>query len=149
MGMGVVIYLQRCKYYTTLKGGAEMSALFGEYFKKKRLEMRKTLRQFCLENGLDPGNISKIERGILPPPQSREKLTHYAKCLGIVEGGDEWLEFFDIARTDAGRIPEDLLRDKDIVAKLPLVFRTIKGQKLTGDQLEKFARALEKLNEPE
>jgi transcriptional regulator with XRE-family HTH domain len=126
-----------------------MGTLFGEYFKKKRLEMRKTLRQFCLENGLDPGNISKIERGILPPPQSREKLTHYAKCLGIEEGSDEWLEFFDIARTDAGRIPEDLLADKNIVAKLPLVFRTIKGRKLTGDQLEEFARALGKLNEPE
>jgi len=126
-----------------------MSALFGEFFKKKRLEMQKTLRQFCLENGLDPGNISKIERGILPPPQSREKLSHYAKCLGIVEGSDEWLEFFDMARTDAGRIPEELLADKNIVAKLPLVFRTIKGQKLTGEQLEKFVRALEKLNEPE
>jgi len=33
---------------------------------------------------------------------------------------DEWLEFFDIARTDAGRIPEDLLADKNIVAKLPI-----------------------------
>jgi len=76
-------------------------------------------------------------------------LVHYAKCLGIVEGGDEWLEFFDIARTDAGRIPEDLFVDKNIVAKLPLVFRTLKGQKLTGEQLEKFVRALEKLNEPE
>jgi transcriptional regulator with XRE-family HTH domain len=131
------------------KGRVEMSALFGEYFKKKRLKMRKTLRQFCLENGLDPGNISKIERGILPPPQSREKLANYAKCLGILEGSDEWLEFFDIGRTDAGRIPEDLLADKNIVAKLPLVFRTIKGQKLTGEQLKKFARALKKLNEPE
>jgi len=126
-----------------------MGIFFGDYCKKNRLKIRKTLRQFCLENGLDPGNISKIERGILPPPQSREKLSHYARCLGIVEGSDEWLEFFDIARTDAGRIPEDLLSDKNIVAKLPLVFRTIKGQKLTGEQLEKFARALEKLNEPE
>ena len=126
-----------------------MSALFGEYFKKKRLEMRKTLRQFCLENGLDPGNISKIERGILPPPQSREKLAHYAKSLGIVEGGDEWLEFFDIARTDIGRIPEEILADRNIVAKLPLLFRTLKGQKLTREQLEKLARELEKLNGPE
>ncbi len=126
-----------------------MGALFGDYFKKRRLKIGKTLRQFSLENGLDPGNISKIERGILPPPQSREKLAHYARCLGIVEGSDEWLEFFDIARTDAGRIPDEILADKNIVAKLPLVFRTIKGQKLTEEQLEKFARALEKLNEPE
>jgi len=147
--MYVVIYLQRCNNITIQKGGENMGSLFGEFFKKKRLEMQKTLRQFCLENGLDPGNISKIERGILPPPQSREKLSHYAKCLGIQEGSDEWLEFFDIARTDAGRIPEDLLADRNIVAKLPLVFRTIKGQKLTGEQLEKFARALEKLNDPE
>ena len=132
-----------------MKGGIKMGALFGDRFKKRRLKIGKTLRQFCLENGLDPGNISKIERGILPPPQSREKLAHYAKCLGIVEGSDEWLEFFDIARTDAGRIPDELLADKNIVAKLPLVFRTIKGQKLTEEQLEKFARALEKLNEPE
>ena len=126
-----------------------MGALFGGYFKKKRLETGKTLRQFCLENGLDPGNISKIERGILPPPQSREKLAHYAKCLGIVEGSDEWLEFFDIARTDIGRIPEEILADSNIVAKLPLVFRTLKGLKLTGEQLEKLARELEKLNDPE
>ncbi len=126
-----------------------MSALFGEYFKKKRLGIGKTLRQFCLENGLDPGNISKIERGILRPPQSRDKLAHYAECLGIIKGSDEWLEFFDVARTDAGRIPEDLLADRNIVAKLPLVFRTLKGQKLTEEQLEKFARELGKLNEPE
>jgi len=125
-----------------------MGALFGEYFKKKRLKIGKTLRQFCLENGLDPGNISKIERGILPPPQSREKLAHYAECLGIVEGSDEWLEFFDIARADIGRIPEEILADSNIVAKLPLVFRTLKGQKLTGEQLEKLARDLEKLNDP-
>src|SRR4030042_3940847 len=144
--MYVVIYLQRCKNYTILKGGNEMGALFGEFFKKKRLKTGKTLRQFCLENGLDPGNISKIERGILPPPQSREKLAHYAKCLGIAEGSEEWLEFFDIARTDIGRIPEELLADSNVAAKLPLVFRTLKGQKVTGEQLEKLARELEKLN---
>jgi len=126
-----------------------MGTLFGEFFKKKRLKIGKTLRQFCLENGLDPGNISKIERGILPPPQSRGKLEHYANCLGIVEGSDEWLEFFDIARTDIGRIPEEILADRNIVAKLPLVFRTLKGQKLTREQLEKLARELEKLNDPE
>jgi len=126
-----------------------MGTLFGEYFKRKRMETGKTLRQFCLDNGLDPGNISKIERGILPPPQSRDKLVHYAQCLGIVEGSDEWLVLFDTARTDAGRIPEDILANKDIVAHLPLVFRTLKGQKLTGEQLEKLARELEKLNNGE
>jgi transcriptional regulator with XRE-family HTH domain len=126
-----------------------MGALFGEYFKKKRMATGKTLRQFCLENGLDAGNVSKIERGILPPPQSREKLERYAGFLGINEGSDEWLDFFDIARTDVGRIPEEVLANKDIVAHLPLVFRTLIGQKLTADQLEKLARELERLNNGE
>ena len=126
-----------------------MGAVFGEYFKKRRLAIGKTLRQFCLENGLDAGNVSKIERGILPPPQSREKLERYAQYLGIKEGSDEWLEFFDIARADVGRIPEEILANKDLMAHLPLVFRTLKGQKLTGEQLEKLARELERLNDGE
>lgn len=126
-----------------------MAALFGEYFKKRRMGLGKTLRQFCLENNLDPGNISKLERGILPPPASSGKLAHYAKCLGIIEGTDEWLEFFDIARAEAGRIPEEILANKELVSRLPLVFRTLKGQKLTEEQLEKLARELEKLNEAE
>ena len=126
-----------------------MGTLFGEYFKKRRLVLGKTLRQFSLDNGLDAGNISKIERGILAAPQSGEKLEKYAKCLGIKEGSDEWLDFFDIARTDSGRIPEEILANKDIAAHLPLVFRTLRGQKLTGDQLEKLAHELEKLNNGE
>jgi transcriptional regulator with XRE-family HTH domain len=126
-----------------------MGTMFGEYFKKKRLALGKTLRQFCLEHDLDPGNISKLERGILPPPASGAKLAHYAKCLKIREGTDEWLEFFDIARAEAGRIPEEILADKELVSKLPLVFRTIKGQKLNKKQLEKLARELEKLNAAE
>jgi transcriptional regulator with XRE-family HTH domain len=126
-----------------------MGTMFGEYFKKKRLGLGKTLRQFCLEHHLDPGNISKLERGILPPPASSAKLTYYANCLEIREGTDEWLEFFDIARAEAGRIPEEILTNKDLVAKLPLVFRTLKGQKLNKEQLEKLARELEKLNAAE
>jgi transcriptional regulator with XRE-family HTH domain len=124
-----------------------MGHLFGEYFKKRRMALGKTLRQFCVDNGLDAGNVSKIERGILPPPQSREKLEKYAECLAIKEGTDEWLEFFATARTDVGRIPDEILANKEIAAHLPLVFRTLKGQKLTGEQLEKLARELEKLND--
>ncbi|OGV98178.1 MAG: hypothetical protein A2W53_06325 [Nitrospinae bacterium RIFCSPHIGHO2_02_39_11] len=34
---------------------------FGEFFKQKRIGLKKTLRQFCAENKLDPGNISKMK----------------------------------------------------------------------------------------
>jgi len=118
------------------------STLFGDFFKKKRIESGKTLRQFCLENNLDPGNISKLERGILPPPTSEEKLEHYARCLKIKKGSDEWYEFFDLAHASAGRIPEEIVSDENLLSKLPLVFRTLRGQKLTREQLNELAKRL-------
>jgi hypothetical protein len=69
--------------------------------------------------------------------------------LGIKEGTDDWLEFFDIARAESGRIPDEILANKKIVSMLPLLFRTLKGQKLNEEQLEKLARELEKLNAAE
>jgi len=121
------------------------AVLFGRFFKKKRLELGKTLRQFCAENHLDPGNISKLERGLLPPPTSQEKLEHYARCLRIKEGSDEWYEFFDLARASAGRIPEEILSNERLLAKLPLVFRTLRGQKLTREQLNELVEKLKEV----
>jgi transcriptional regulator with XRE-family HTH domain len=121
------------------------STLFGDFFKKKRIESGKTLRQFCMENNLDPGNISKLERGILPPPTSEEKLEHYARCLKIKKGSDEWYEFFDLAHASAGRIPEEIVSDENLLSKLPLVFRTLRGQKLTREQLNKMAKKLKEV----
>jgi transcriptional regulator with XRE-family HTH domain len=120
--------------------------LFGDFFKKKRIELGKTLRQFCLENNLDPGNVSKLERGLLPPPQSADKLEEYAQSLKIKKGSDDWYEFFYLARLSAGRIPEEILSDKELLSKLPLVFRTLKGQKLTKEQLNKLAEKIKELN---
>jgi transcriptional regulator with XRE-family HTH domain len=119
-----------------------MGTLFGQYFKERRMKLGKTLRQFCLDNGLDAANISKIERGISAAPQNRKNLEKYAVCLGIIEGTDEWFEFFDRARSDAGRIPEEILANKNIVARLPLVFRTLRGQKLTAEQYEQIINLL-------
>ncbi len=114
--------------------------LFGEFFKRRRIALRKTLRQFCLENGFDPGNLSKLERGLLSPPTSSDKLEQYARALKIREGSNEWYEFFDVARVSAGRIPKEIFSDKEVLSKLPLVFRTLKGQKLTKEQLTKLVK---------
>jgi len=134
-----------CNNNTTDGGEGEIfmhETLFGDFFKKKRIELGKTLRQFCLENNLDPGNISKLERGLLPPPQGNDKLEEYARYLHIKKGSDDWYEFFDLARLSAGRIPEEILSDKALLSKLPLVFRTLKGQRLTKEQLNKLAEKI-------
>ena len=110
---------------------------FGNYFKEMRLKAGFTLRKFCQTYNLDPGNISKLERGKLRPPSS-QKLEQYANCLKIPRGSNEWYEFFDLAAAEAGRIPEDVMSDEMLVEKLPLVFRTLRGQKVSEEQLEEL-----------
>ena len=107
---------------------------FGQFFKTKRIEKGFTLRKFCHKYGLDPGNISKLERGVLPPPASREKLNQYACCLEIKEGSEDWYEFFDLATVGRGRIPKEIMGEKELVKKLPLICRTLKREKVTDEE---------------
>ena len=115
---------------------------FGEFFKTCRIAIKKTLRLFCVENGLDPGNISKLERGLLPPPQSRDKLEEYAGYLKLRKGSDDWYTFFDLAAAATGRIPEDIMMKEKIEDKLPILFRTLRGQKVSDEKLEKLIKML-------
>lgn len=109
---------------------------FGEFFRAVRAEAGLSLREFCLENGFDPGNISRLERGLLPPPESRNKLEAYAKALRLKKGSDDWYTFFDLAAAERGRIPEDVLSDQALVEKLPVLFRTLRGQRVDEDSLD-------------
>jgi transcriptional regulator with XRE-family HTH domain len=122
------------------------AATFGEFFKKKRLAAGYTLRRFCAELGFDPGNISKMERGITPPASSR--LGEYARCLGIEKESGEWQEFLDLAAASQGRIPEDILGEKELVATLPLVFRTLRNERPTEENLEKLIEIAREAHRP-
>ncbi len=117
---------------------------FGEFFKEKRIGLKKTLRQFCMENGFDPGNISKLERGLMPPPQGSDKLEEYAKYLHIKKGTDDWYAFFDLAAVESGRIPEGLLSDPKIAASLPILFRTLRGKKISEKKLDELVEMIRK-----
>lgn len=114
---------------------------FGEFFKEKRIALSLTLRQFCEKCSLDAGNISKMERGILPPPKSEELLKKYAKLLNLKEGTDDWYLFFDLAAAETGRLPKELM-EKDILKRMPLLFRTLRGKKLTKEKLDKLIRII-------
>lgn len=115
---------------------------FGAFFKEMRRKKGITLRKFCLEHNFDPGNISKLERGVMTPPASREKLKTYALALGIEEGTEEWYNFFDYAAASAGYIPSYIMRDAELVNKLPLVFRTLKGEKISPEKLDELAELI-------
>ena len=115
-------------------------AVFGEFFKAKRQALGLTLRKFCLKHKLDPGNMSRLERGLLPPPQDRDVLEKYAKCLELKAGSDDWYTFFDLADAAKGRLPAEIMEDEEVVAKLPLIFRTLREKRITDKALDALAR---------
>lgn len=118
--------------------------LFGEFFRKKRMEKGLALRSFCLKNGFDPGNISRIERGLLAPSSSLEKLEEYAAALDLKPGSEDWIEFFDRASACKGEIPIEIMKDPELVKKLPLIFRTIRGKKISDRQLDDLIETIRK-----
>jgi len=114
-----------------------MDTLFGEYFKQLRVKAGLSLRRFCELNGFDAGNISRLERGLFAPPESDEKLREYAHALAIKEGSDAWIEFFDKAAAARGRFPHDMANEEALLRRLPLLFRTLRGKKVSPDALDK------------
>jgi len=120
----------------------ELKAAFGGFFKARRQSLKLTLREFCLKHRLDPGNVSRLERGLLAPPQGRDRLEEYAKYLSLKKGSDDWYSFLDLAAASKGRIPSELMKDEEIVAKLPLVFRTLRGKRLADGGLDGLVRRI-------
>lgn len=117
---------------------------FAVFFHALRKERRITLRAFCERAGADPGNISRMERGAMTPPQDRDILVRYAEALDLSEGSDEWYLFFDLAAANRGMIPRDLMEDKEVVKQLPAFFRTLRGQKPTEEELRKIINKIQK-----
>lgn len=115
---------------------------FGSYFEQLRQEQGLTLRMFCKKAACDPANISRMERGLIPPPKGREILEKYAEALNLVEGSDEWYRFFDLAAADQGIVPRDIMADEELVKVLPVFFRTLRGQKPTEKEMEKLAEKI-------
>ena len=123
----------------------ENAVHFGEWVRNRRAELRLSLRKFAEETRLDPGNLSKYERGVLPPPQDPDTLERMAAVLKLKEGDPGCREFMDLAALGAGRIPTDLVSDPKLLAKMPLLFRAIRTRNLTRQQLLELAERLKSL----
>ncbi len=54
---------------------------FGTLFRQLRIKNRETLRQYCIKRELDSGNISKLERNLIAPPQTSRQLKKYLEGL--------------------------------------------------------------------
>jgi transcriptional regulator with XRE-family HTH domain len=118
--------------------------MFGEYVKTKRIQKELTLREFCRRLEEDASNWSKVERGVMGPPQDVGKLKRIAAILDIVEASAEWDQFLDLARVGAGVIPDYIMSDKEVVEVLPVFFRTIGSVKPTKEELEEFIETIKR-----
>jgi transcriptional regulator with XRE-family HTH domain len=115
---------------------------FGDFFREKRLLAGYSLRSFCKEFDYDPGNISKIERALLAPPLSREKLEGFAGNLGIKTGSEDWSLFMDLASVAQGKIPKEVIENEAAVSMLPVIFRTLKGDKPDREKLKELEKII-------
>lgn len=133
-----------CNIITTdmAKSQVPTSQTFGEFFRQKRVDGGFTLRSFCKRFGFDPAYISRVERGIFPPPEDKIKLRGFAKSLGVEEGSEEWVSFFDLAFISKGKVPTDILGRPLAIKYLPLLFRTARGQRLSKKKLQELANLL-------
>ena len=114
---------------------------FGSFVRKRRIELGMTLRRLSRKTGQDVGNLSRIERGKLAPPKPERKLKRLADALEISD--EEALrEFYDLAHVSRGEVPTDILSDKELAGKLPLVFRTMRGDKLSRKKLTELAEVI-------
>ncbi len=111
---------------------------FGAFFAELRRRAGVSLREFCRTNGFDPGNTSKLERGVLSPPQSSEILQKYAEALGLSKGTDDWIRFFDFAAIGTGMIPSDIVADEHLMKAIPLLFRSVRCRNLTEEDVHRL-----------
>ena len=125
------------------------SVRFGEFFRQRRKVLGLTLREFCRRNGYDPGNISRLERGLTTPPKGNDLLESYAKALKLEPTSNEWHRFMDIAAAETGRIPRELRTSPRRQQRLSEVFRTLRTpsgpwrSRVNSRHLEEWANYLE------
>ncbi len=113
---------------------------FGEFIRNLRIDKNLTLREFCRAAKLDPSNRSRIERGLASSPKSKCVLQGIAKILNIGERTEEYNTLFDLAAIS--HIPTDLVSDERVIDKLPVFFRTIRGEKPSREELEELIRIM-------
>ncbi len=62
----------------------------------------------------------------------------------MAEGTPDRQLFFDLAAATNGMLPADLRADADMVARMPLVFRVLRGDPLTEEKLRELYEMIQK-----
>lgn len=116
-----------------------MKKTFGEFVRNSRLAQGLGLREFCMRVPVDASNYSKMERGRLEPPQPGTTLFEgVCNALGISANSEEQRELERLAQLGRGMIPQTLLDNDHLAAKLPAFFRTFDGSPVSEEEKQEL-----------
>lgn len=121
-----------------------MNTTFGEFIMTRRKAKHITLRAFSESLGYDPANYSRMERGLLMPSTNPDKLLALSRELGIPQGSEEFREMVRLASLGRGEIPPAILSDEAVLSTLPILFRTLEGDKVDEEVLDDLFEAMKK-----
>lgn len=121
-----------------------MNMFFGRYLKERRIARRLTLRAFSEAIGMDPSNYSRMERGLLQPPANPDRLATIAQLLAVPQGSAEYREMARLAALGRGEIPPAIRSNESVLAKLPVLFRTLEGDPVDEASLDELFEAMKK-----
>ncbi|MCY2991151.1 MAG: helix-turn-helix transcriptional regulator [Planctomycetota bacterium] len=90
---------------------------FGRFFRNRRTTLGLNLSEFCRQNGFDKGNISRLERGLMKPPDSPDLLQTYADALHLKRDSEDWKAFLRHAAIARGKLPSAVSEDRTAVVE--------------------------------
>ncbi len=93
----------------------------GKHFKAIRLSNNLSLRAFCRKYGIDQGNLSKMERGLLSFPNGIT-LDQYLESIDVKKSSDAWFKMHDLAAIERGALPKYIVDDESLLSRMPLFF---------------------------
>lgn len=115
---------------------------FGELLKELRMKLNLSLRDICKQVNYDPSNWSKVERGLISPPNEEDTLRRWAKALGLTQESREYYEFIDLANIAQSIIPDYIMQDKDLVKTLPAFFCTLREGRFNKTMADRLIKLL-------
>jgi hypothetical protein len=109
---------------------------FSDIFKRYRVKKNPGLTSWCREHSLDQGNHSKLERGIMPPPQNFARLHEYIEIFEIEEFSDDWHNFLNLALIENLKLPLEHKPDRNLAYLISIFFTHLQGFPLKDSDKE-------------
>ena len=114
----------------------QLREAFGAEVRALRVAKNIGFSEMLKRTGLDGGNYSKMERGLMPAPKDMTKLSRIIAALDLSNESAESRELMRLADISRGDIPRSILSDDRLVGKLPALFRQLAEGPLNDIEIE-------------